>query len=115
MVLDTLDMPLVDEDNDLLALGLVDGLEDVLIALVNEDLLDLREEDVARSNVPVDKMLVKAFLGEGLRVSLMDFLAVRHQLLCVEALSVLNAFPQIVRRVHSGLMVDTINGLTVHL
>ena len=46
VVLDTFKMPLVNEDNDLLALRLINSSEKIFIALVNEDLLDLREEDV---------------------------------------------------------------------
>lgn len=115
VVLDTFQMPLVDEDDDLLALRLVNCLEEFLIALVNEDLLQLGEEDVCRLCVPVNEVLIKALLCESLGVSLMDLLAVGQELLSVEALGVLNAFVEVVRHVHSGLMVDSVNGNTIHL
>lgn len=60
-------------------------------------------------------MLVKTLLGESLGVSLMDLLAVGQELLSVEALGVLNAFEEVVRHVHSSLVVDAVNGDTVHL
>ena len=45
----------------------------------------------------------------------MDLLAVGQKLLSVEALGVLNALVEVVRHVHSGLMVDAVNGDTIHL
>ena len=65
MVFNALQMPLVNENNNLLALGLIDSLEEVLIALVNEDLLDLGEEDACRGGVPVDQVLIKTHQGLG--------------------------------------------------
>ena len=46
VVLNTLHVPLVDYDNNFLFGALVDSLEQVIIALVNDDALDSGEEDV---------------------------------------------------------------------
>ena len=69
-------MPLVDEDNNLLTLGLVNLLEEVLVSLVNEDLLQLREENFSAGDVPVNEVLVEALLGESLGSGLSDLLSV---------------------------------------
>ena len=76
VVLDAFEMPLVDENDDLLALALINLLEEVLISLVDEDLLDLGEEDLRRGNVPVDKVLIKALLSECLGANLSNLLLV---------------------------------------
>ena len=76
VVFDTFQVPLVDEDDDLLALLLINCLEDFLIALVNKDLLYLGKEDASRLGVPVNEVLIKTLLCESLGVSLMNFLAV---------------------------------------
>lgn len=76
MVLDALQVPLVNEDDDLLALRLVDLLKDVFVSPVNEDLLDLREENLSASDVPVNEVLIKALLCECLGSSLSDLLSI---------------------------------------
>ncbi len=68
VVLNTLDMPLVHKDNDLLCLALIDLLEKILIALVNENLLQSGEEDGRALNIPVDEVLIEALLGKCLGV-----------------------------------------------
>jgi hypothetical protein len=115
VMLNTLQVPLIDEDNDLLALGLINLSEDIFITFINKDLLQFREEDSCALDVPVDQMLIEASLCEGLRVTLGDLLTVGHQLLSVEALSVLNSLPQVVGNIHSGLVVDAISSGTVEL
>jgi hypothetical protein len=54
VMLDTLKMPLVDQDNDLLSLALVNLSEEVLVTLVYEDFLHFWEENVGALNVPID-------------------------------------------------------------
>ena len=76
VMLDSLQVPLVDDNDDLISLALVNLSEEVLITLVNEDLLQLGEEDASSLNVPVDKVLIEALLCECLRVSLMNLLSV---------------------------------------
>lgn len=68
-VLDTLHVPLVDNDDDFFIRALVDGGEEILITLVNEDLLEAWEEDGNVLDVPVDEVRVCALLCElvGLR------------------------------------------------
>lgn len=76
VVLNTLDVPLVNKDDDLLSGILVNQSEKILIALVNEYFLQSWEEDLCTLNVPVDKMLVKALLSKCLGVGLSYLLAV---------------------------------------
>jgi hypothetical protein len=113
VMLDALKMPLVHKDNDLLALALINLLEEVLVSLVDEDLLDLGEEDLRRGNVPVDKVLIKALLSECLGANLSDLLLVWVVLVSVEGLSVLNASPEVLRHVHASLVVEALGGHTV--
>lgn len=115
VMLDALQVPLVDQDDDLLALALVDLSEEVFITLVHEDLLELGEENAGGLNVPVNQVLIQALLCEGLRVSLMNLLAVGQQLLRVECLRVLEALHEVVRHVHSRLVVQTIGRHSVQL
>jgi hypothetical protein len=76
VVLDTFKMPLINQDNDLVALSTVYLLVEILIPLVNKDLLQSREEDLRALNVPVDEVLVEALFGEGLGACVGDLLAV---------------------------------------
>ena len=71
-VLDALHVPLVDDDDDSFVGALVDGSEEILVALVDEDLLEAGEEDRNVLDVPVDEVRVDALLGElvGLRLLL---------------------------------------------
>ena len=88
VVLDTLEMPLVHEDDDLLTGALVNLSEQILIALVNKNFLQSGEEDLSALDVPVDQVLIEALLCEGLWVGLSNLLAGGSELLSVEALSV---------------------------
>lgn len=65
VMLDTLHMPLVDDDNDSLALGLINLFEELFVLLIDENSLELREESSACLRVPINLMLIQAFLGEG--------------------------------------------------
>jgi len=65
VVLDALHMPLVDDDHDFLALGAVDFVEQLFVALVNADPLPLGEESSDSGDIPVDQVLVHALFGEG--------------------------------------------------
>lgn len=64
LVLNTLHMPLIDNDDNLLLWALVNGLEQVLVTLIHEDLLEPWEEDVRALNKPVDHVWVAALLSE---------------------------------------------------
>jgi hypothetical protein len=64
MVLDTLHMPLVNNNNDFLAFGIVDFFKKLLVLLVNTDSLPLGEESRHSLNIPVDEVLVHALFGE---------------------------------------------------
>ena len=56
-------------------------------------------------------MLIKALLGEGLRSSLSDLLAVGFVFLSVEGLSILETLKEVVGDIHAGLVVETIGCL----
>jgi hypothetical protein len=115
VVLNALQVPLIDEHDDLLTLRLVDQLEQILVSLVNEDFLDLREEDLSGLNVPVDEVLIKTLLSECLRASLGNLGSVADHLLSVWRLSVHETAPEIVRYHHASLVEETLCGVTVHL
>ena len=115
VVLNTLDVPLVNKDDDLLSGILVNQSEKILIALVNEYFLQSWEEDLCTLDVPIKLLGIKTLLCESLGVRLMDLLTVGQELLSVEALGILNAFEEVVWHVHPGLVVDAINGNTVQL
>jgi hypothetical protein len=113
VVLNTFEMPLINDHNNFLSLALINLLEKILITLVDKNLLQSGEEDVCTLSVPVDKMLIKAFLGEGLRVCLSDLLTVGTELLSVEALCVLETLEEVVWYVHAGLVIKTVSSLAV--
>ena len=113
VMLNTLEMPLVNKHNNFLGGVLINLSEKILITLVHKDLLKSREEDLCSLSVPVDQVLIKALLGEGLRCGLSDLLAVRSEFLCVEGLSVLDALEDVVGHIHAGLVVETIGCLRI--
>lgn len=115
MVLDALQVPLVDKDHNLVALSTVDLLVQILIALVHEDLLQSREEDLGALDVPVDEVLVEALLGESAGAGAGDLLAVGHELLDPEGLVVLQALEHVEGHLHAGLVVETFSRQLVHL
>lgn len=63
-MLDTLHVPLVDQDDNLLLLTFVNFLEQVLVSSINKDALEFWEENSQRLNIPVHEIWVQAFLRE---------------------------------------------------
>lgn len=61
-MLDAFHMPLVDNDHNLFLWALVDGLEEILVTFINENLFDSWEEDVNILNVPIDHVGIDALL-----------------------------------------------------
>jgi len=76
VVLNTFEMPLVNKHNNFLCRVLINLSEKIFITLVHKDLLKSRKEDLSGLSVPVDQVLIKALLCEGLRSGLSDLLAV---------------------------------------
>lgn len=64
LVLNTLHMPLVYNDNNPFSITFIYLLEEILVSLVNENVLKLWEEDVCVLNEPVDLIRVKALFGK---------------------------------------------------
>ena len=64
VVLDTFHVPLVNNDNNFLVFRLIDSLEEVIISIVDEDFLELGEENVHALDVPIEEVLINAFLRE---------------------------------------------------
>ena len=114
VVLDALKMPLVHENNDLLALSSINLLVEIKVALVDEDLLQSGEEDVCALDVPVDQVLVKALLGEGLGSNLSNLLTVGNKLLSPVAHLVLESLPDVVRHLGASLVIQSLSGNMVH-
>lgn len=76
VVFNAFHVPLVDNSDDFFALALVNVSEEIFITFVNEDFLESGEENVSCLNVPVDKILIKAFFSKGLGSRLMKFLSI---------------------------------------
>lgn len=55
-------MPLVNNDNDFVSFGIVNFFKKFLVFLVDTDFLPLREEGCESLDIPVDEVLVHAFL-----------------------------------------------------
>jgi len=64
VVLNTFQMPLVNENDNLLTGGFVNLFEEVLIFHINKNSLQLREEHISALSIPVDKMLITALFTE---------------------------------------------------
>lgn len=64
VVFKALHVPLVDNNNNSLVLGLVNFSVDVLSSLVDDSSFELWEEVLESSNVPVDKISIEALLRE---------------------------------------------------
>lgn len=62
LMLNTLHVPLVYNDDNLLLRAFINGLEKILVTLIHENLLESWEEDVQVLNVPVDKIWVGTLL-----------------------------------------------------
>jgi len=112
-VLNALEMPLVDENYDFFALGLVDGSKEFLISFVHKDFLELGEENVSASDVPVDHMLVKAVLSEGRRANQAKLLSVAYGLLTIVGAYILVAFYQVFGDVEASFVVQTSPSVSV--
>ena len=65
VVLDAFHVPLVDDHDNFVALGVVDLFEKLGVALVHANSLPLGEEGGHRSDIPVHEVLVHALFGEG--------------------------------------------------
>jgi hypothetical protein len=89
VMLNAFEMPLVNKHNNFLRRALINLSEKILITFVHEDLLKSREEDLGSLSVPVDQVLIKALLCEGLRSGLSNLLAVGSEFLSVERLCIL--------------------------
>lgn len=76
MMLNSLHVPLVHNNNDLLSFTVVNVGKQVLISLVNENLFNSREKDVKVLNVPIDQMLIETLLSESSGPSLSNLLPV---------------------------------------
>jgi hypothetical protein len=76
VVLDTLQVPLVDQNYDLLSGSIVYFLKQLLVLLIHKDLLKLGEENRSRLSEPVHLVLVHTLLGERSGAHKSDLLSV---------------------------------------
>ena len=65
VVLNALQVPLVHDDDDLVALGAVNLFKELLVLLVDEDLLELGEVGGRSCYIPVHQVLIHALFSEG--------------------------------------------------
>jgi hypothetical protein len=112
-MLDTLHVPLVDDDNDSLALGLINLFEELFVLLIDENSLELREESSACLRVPINLMLIQAFLGEGSWTHKWDLGAIADVFSNPLRVTPLEALNKVINQVHSGLVGKLHPGLVV--
>ena len=81
MVLNAFHVPLIHKHNNFFAVGVVNVSEQALVALIDHDLFDFREECIRRLNEPVHVRSIKTLLSEGGRANQSQFVLVRVSLL----------------------------------
>ena len=62
-MLDSLHVPLVYQDDNLLLGAGINSSKQIFVTLVDEDSLEVGEEDVSTLNVPVDHVLIEALFS----------------------------------------------------
>lgn len=65
VVFDSFHVHLVDHNHNLVALSVLNLGEEVFVTLVNEDLFEFREENIAALDEPVHVVSIHTFLREG--------------------------------------------------
>jgi len=69
MMLNSFHVPLIDYNDYSLSLCLINLFEEILISLINEYSLELREEYISGLNIPIHCFGIQAFLSECYRAS----------------------------------------------
>lgn len=116
VVLDTLHVELVANDHDLLGRRSVDLSEKVFVTLINKDLLQSWEEESGRLDIPVDQVLVETSLSELVWLGVVHSAGDFRSLASPESVALIGeSLPQVLRKVHSSLVVEPAPGLLIEL
>jgi hypothetical protein len=115
-VLDTLHVPLVDDNNDFPLWAFVDSVEKIIVSHVNENSLEFWEEYGTRLDIPIDQKWIQALLSE------LRWLTVVESCDCLSSLhapEVLSGHPEssdkVAWEVHSFLVVESAPCFSVEL
>ncbi len=113
MVLNALHVPLVNNSDNFLSATPINGPIKILVSLVNEDPLHLREERVHGSNVPVHHVIIHALLRESLPTNLGGLNLIRSHLICPEGVHELEAFNPILENVEPRFVQESLSSVMV--
>ena len=116
VVLNSLHMPLVDDNDYLLFRAFVDCCEQVIIPLVNKDLLETWEEDGHGLDEPVHKVRISALLSKLTSLSVRKTRSNLKSFLVPEVhAGIGHSLVEVVRSVHTGLVVQSLPGALAKL
>ena len=104
VVLNAFHVPLVDKDDNFLALSTIDVTEEIFVFLINADLFQCWEENICRLYKPVCVRWVKALLWESLRAYHSKLLSIAESFGSPSRLLVLESFHYIVWQVDASLV-----------
>lgn len=110
-VFNTLHVPLVDDNDDSFLIALVNLLEELLVSLINENALKLREVDIQRLNVPVHQVWVQTFLCKLTGLTVVQTHCCLVQFVLPRMMTPIhNSLINVVRNIHSCLVEQSSPG-----
>lgn len=110
VVFNTFHVPLIDNDDNFLALGTVNLFKKVLVLLINKDFLEVREESGSSLSEPINLMLVQAFLSKCSRSDQRDLVTVVNALIYPLRIAPLESLHEIVKSIGSCLVSKSMSG-----
>ena len=108
VVLNALHVPLVDDNDNFVTLGVIHLSEQLLILLIDHDLLELGEVQVGRLNIPVHLRGVEALLSEGGWAHFSQLVVVRVGLILPAGDTHLPPFEHVVWHVETRLVCESL-------
>jgi len=115
VMLNAFQMPLVDENDNLLALRLIDDAEKFIVFLVNEDLLVLGEEDGQGLDKPVHLVLVQTLFSVRRSAHLSNLCSFGIELITPSTGVVLESPNSVLGQVEASLVVKSLPSVLVEL
>jgi len=115
VVLNTFQMPLVDDYYNLLTWGFVNLFEKVFIFHINENSLHLREENIRALSIPVDKMLITALLTESGGTGHWQFLFVRIILVVPHSTVVPSSSLEVLSNIEACFVIKSLPSSVINL
>ena len=108
VVLNALHVPLVDDNDNFVTLGVINLPKQLLILLIDHDLLELGEVQIGRLNKPVHLGGVQAFFCEGRRAHLCQLVVVRVGLILPAGDTHLPLFEDVFWHVETRLVCESL-------